>query len=201
MATFAQMKRGRRAVDRVELALNDGGPDDMLVTLVRVMAPGEEIEVVHKAGEYAKAKGAAACEPGDEVFDLAIWAHTLLVVCLDPESPEDARRPFFGSVDEILSDDPNGLTSEHVAYLYERWRAWQDACSPRVSDMTETQAMELCRKIGAAESLGEVDRFLADLRPYMRAAFARFTANRLLVLLRANSSPIGTSPETQATTN
>jgi len=201
MTTFAQMKRGRRAVDRVELRLNDGGPDDTLVTLVRVLAPGEEIEVIRQATAHAIAKGVEKPGNGDEIFDLALWAHTLALVCLDPDSPENARTPTFASVAELLSDDPNGLTSEHLSYLFERWHAWQDACSPRVKEMTEVEAIELCTKLANAESLGEVDRFLCDLRPYMRAAFARFTASRLLVLLQDKSSPTGTSPETPTTIN
>jgi len=125
MARFSDIAKGRRARKAVVLMLGDRAVD----VDVRVLGADEDIDIAADSVKFAKSKGIESPAPGDEVYDRAERALTLLRACVDHESPEEAPVPFFASLDEILTSPD--LARDHIAYLVEEQVRWQEECSPR----------------------------------------------------------------------
>jgi hypothetical protein len=132
----------------------------------------EEAAVLAKARGFAKERGVDDPRDGNPIYDLGQWVHTLAVACIDPESPEEAPRPFFeGGADQILASELLGR--DVIAYLYEHQQSWQDEVSPRA------------RTIGAAELVAHVVEVASteDPTPFLRLVPAlRWSLHRSMAL-------------------
>jgi hypothetical protein len=181
MPTFAQIAKGRLARKTVELPLAGSHADSVTGEWrgesakvdLRVLTGVEQLTVLEKARAAAKARGVDDPIDGDPIYDLALVVETLLLACIDIDSPDDAPRPYFSSADEILRSPM--LTRDHLAFLYESQLAWQDECSPRLFTMQPEEVRHSLERLARAD-MSEVQRFLLRMRPGMLASFLHFTA-------------------------
>lgn len=125
MARFSQVAKGASARHTETLTLLDG--TEWRVDVVPLIGEMEADSLVG-ARAYAKAHGIEEPRPGQELYELGLWAHTLLVACLDADENGDVRA--FDSIEQIL-DRKNGLDRDRIAFLFEAQQRHQDACSFR----------------------------------------------------------------------
>jgi hypothetical protein len=190
MATFSKMAKGKRARKSITFPLlaaagAEAAEARELAVDVIVLSGLEDAEVMTKARAFAKERGVEDPKDGNPIYDLALWAFTLAIACVDPESPETEPRAFFdGGADQIFGS--NLLGRDTIAYLYEHQQQWQDEVSPRA------------RTVGAEELLAHVLAVASaeDPTPFFRLAPAlRWTLHRsmaaLLVTLQMPRSPSG----------
>lgn len=120
---FSDVVRGSRAVRLVVLTLPDGR---VVRCGVRPLHPDtEEVELADEARHRTLEDGG---EPrlGDPVFENWVHVLTLVRACVDLDSPEDAREPFFdGGVDQIRAR----LDSDAIRRLYHAQLAFQVECN------------------------------------------------------------------------
>lgn len=190
MAGFRDIQRGRRARKTIPFPLDnakwkDGAWSGNTTPVdVRVLTPGDDVDVYADAGRYARDRGA---EPrlGDPIYDYALQVHTLLRACIDTDSPADEPAPFFESFDQVMRDE--SISREHVAYLYEQQQRWQTECSPRQHTMTPAAFAESVLRLAG----GDAADFLG-MSPGMQLSFARSMAVRL-ASSRVDRSSSGTA--------
>lgn len=176
---FSSLLKGKRAERLIELP----GFESPVPLLLRPLTAQEEADVLRSAFEFAQQKGNDKPTAGDPLFDMWIMAHTLVIACLDVDSPEDARAPFFdGGVKQVLEE----LSRESIVHLYERQELWQDECSPYLRRMTSAEFIEKVVEVANAADDGPFIR----LSPATRWHFTRFTAD-LLQSYRADRLPPG----------
>jgi hypothetical protein len=123
MARFMEIAKGTRSRHIVALDIASG---ESVSVAVRVLLDTELEEIDACARAYAKAQGVEDPRPGAAAYDLVADRYTILLGCLDPESPEDNPVPFFSDVEEIRE----GLDREQTRNLAAAQRAWQERCSP-----------------------------------------------------------------------
>lgn len=139
---------------------------------VRALRPDEYDKVVENAKAFAKTHGSDNPTDGDEHFERGRMLYTLLVSCLDKDSPIDAPVTYFESLEEIQTSEV--LLPETQQYLFQHQRMWQEDISPLRMTMTEDEY--LAGIIQAAK--GDTDFFLS-LRPGTQVSFMRSMANQL----------------------
>ncbi len=193
---FSAILKGTRARRTVTI---DGIADESgkLVPIdVRALNGIEQGEVLSKARAYAIEKGVKDPKDGEPIYDLGKQVHTLLLACLDSDSPADAPRPFFATAADVLE-----LTRDHRCYLYEHQEAWEDWCAPRPSRLNDTDLLKLATEMCAADE-GDDSPFLR-LRPVLRWTLLRTLALLHLISPRPKSEDGSTSGTagTSATTN
>ena len=184
MATFSQIAKGRLARKGVELPLAGTTLDSSTGAWVgesarvdvRVLTGTEQLAALERARAKSLAAGVADPGDGEPIYDLALVVETILLACVDPDSPDDAPRPYFASADEILKSPL--LTRDHLAFLFESAIAWQDECSPRLFTMSVEDCERAVQRLSHAD-LPDVQRFLLRTRPGMLASLLHFMAVRL----------------------
>lgn len=208
MATFGQLANGTRARKTIPLGLgrarispetgqwetDEGG---VIVELdIRPLNPIEVTTVVERARAFAISKGVVDPKDGDELYDDAKILHTLVLACLDKESPEKDPKPFFeGGFEQLHGTEV--LLPDHIGYLYELQQLWQDECSPRFTRQTPGQFMA-----GVVATAGGDPSFFVGARPGMRWDSMRTLAAaylNLTTLQSPTSSPSSPSTESTAT--
>ena len=191
----------QRAADAAERATNSGGtapvaPDDekpALVALV-VLTGNEDDEVLAQARAHAIGRDVVDPKPGDPIFDLAVMVHTLLLGCIDPDSPTDKPAPFFDSAEQIRAN----LSRDQIVHLYAHHEHWQDENSPRAKKF-ESENQMLGWIVGIAESENPED-FFERIGPALLWRSVRTLAKQHLLLL-TDRLPAGyTSPESTPST-
>lgn len=132
MAKFSDIALGPLARRSVEFPL----PSGRVITVDVVPLFGEsEATILKEARAFAQARGVPDPKNGDPLYELGLWVHTIALGVVDPESPQDAPKPFFdGGVSQIL-DERTGLGREWIALLFEAQQAWQDELAPRPKEM------------------------------------------------------------------
>lgn len=91
------------------------------------------------ARAYAKAKGVAEPKPEDAAFLRGKVAHTVLLSCVDPDSPGDAPVPFFDDVAQI----ERMLDDAAQVYIVQEQKDFQDEHAPIVEGVTPEQYVQL----------------------------------------------------------
>lgn len=193
MATWNQIRKGTRARRRVLLPLSDGpiplrtgeegklrlDPASAHVVQIdlRSLASGEQAEVLAHARADALARGVQEPRPGNPIYDLAEMEHTLLLCCVDPDSPAESPRPLFASIEEIRSDP--ALGSDRVVYLFELFQQFQDECSPQRRHLTLDEAMASMLLLAGEEE--DARRFFESLGPGLRWICMRTLALQLRI--------------------
>lgn len=129
MATFAAICKGVEHVREVEITTLDG---TKAKCLLRILVGADDAVVLQKAREFAKARGVDNPSEQDPLYQLGFWCNTLLIACVDADSPEGNRRPFFDSVDQMLRH----LDRDRISYLFEQWRLWQEQNAARPASMS-----------------------------------------------------------------
>lgn len=205
MPTFGQLAQGTRSRKAIPLGLGrarispetgawETGDGGVLVELdVRPLNPLETSTVIERARAFAVSKGVKDPKDGDELYDDAKILHTLVLACLDHDSPPDAPRPFFeGGFDQLHGTEL--LLPDHIAYLYEQQQLWQDECSPRFMRQTPGQFMA-----GVVAAAGGDPSFFVGARPGMRWDSMRTLAAAYLNLMTLQSPTTSdSSPSTEA---
>lgn len=200
MGTWSQLRKGTRARRRVQLPIGTGplrlekqgeeirvqaSGEDVVQIDLRPLTSGEQRDILVRARADAKAGGVDDPRPGIPLYDLAEMEHTLLLCCVDPDSPEEAPRPLFSSIEEIRTDTLLG--SDRVLYLYELFLLWQDQCSPQRRNLSLEETLAAMALIGGKEE-EEARRFFESLGPGLRWIFMRSLA------LLQPTSPTDKSP-------
>lgn len=190
MPTWQQIRKGTRARRRVQLLLSEGplpvqlgdggrlqiAPPDAgsLVQIdLRPLTSGEQTEVLARARADAVAKGVPDPKADNPIYGLCEQEHTLLLCCVDPDSPENAPRPLFASIDEIRGDPQLG--QDRIAYLFELWQRYQDECSPRYRRMALDEILATMLLL-AGEEEDEARRFFESLGPALQWTCTRTLA-------------------------
>jgi hypothetical protein len=166
---FSTVSQGTRA----ERAASFKHGTTVVNVLLRPLTAAEEIEVISKATALAESKGIKNPRPDNPIYESAIWAHSLALACLDPDSPTDARAPTFdGGAEQALA----ALDSDTLAVLYEQLRVWQEECSPSLRTVGTDALWNALKEVATSD-----DPFVyARLSPHMRWTLQRFTAALLL---------------------
>ena len=190
MSRFSKLVKGTRARKPFALALPNAA-EDVSIALVS-LSGADEVEVFAQARAFAKSKGIDDPKQGDPIYERAIWASTLLLACIDPESPESSPVPFFDSVEEILG----GLDRDRIALLFEAQQAWQDETSPRPGSMSAVEFVDMTFACARAEEGADLP--FERLRPVTRRSFVHTLALQY-VALQLGRSPTGpVSPGTES---
>lgn len=197
MARFADIVRGTRARKTIRLPIagakadpsEELGWDGRTVEIdVRPLRPDEDARVLEGALAFAKARGASDAGRGEPLYELGMALHSLLHGCVETESPTNAPRPFFDSVEQILGSED--LTRDHVAYLFQHIEAWQVECAPRLVKLTPEQFADTVARAAG----GDIDPFV-QLRPGAQWNFLRTLASlHLTSLERRLPSGSGSDP-------
>jgi hypothetical protein len=154
---------------------------------MRILSPGEDIEVDHLAELSAKKQGV---EKYDDVHPICVkerMVYTLATACVDPDTGSRAPLLFFGDTVEqaaaTLRNDPKHvLTFDTVVYLHEIYEIWRDKINPQAGSIADYNLAEIHKK--AAEDAD----FLAYLRPGMRLSYTHILAVQHLALLELTST-------------
>ena len=175
-----------RLANAVEAAQPGQAPADapVEVTLgVRVLAAAETSTVYEKAQEYARARGVAEWKDDHPICSLARMAFTLAVACVDIDSDPKAPQLFFENADEVFTSQHVG--EDNIAYLFERWTDWQDACSIEKKNITESELIGIL--LEEATRAENADSPLDRMRPGLRKSYFRTTAVLFANLLTVKS--------------
>lgn len=201
MATFGTIVRGPRARHRAVLPLagaivnSETGQfeGDVVELDVCGLNPIEKSDVATRARAFAKERGILEPRDGDELYDWGKMLHTLVIACVDKESPEDNPKPFFeGGFEQLHTTKLVG--PEHIAFLYEQQQLWQDECSPGLKNMSTEEFLAAVVKTAGGDM-----SFFVNARPGMRWSFTRTLAALHLNSLTAkspSSSPSEPPPPT-----
>ena len=165
MSRFSQIAAGTRARKTVMLEIAD---EPRKIDL-RVLGPFEWSEVLTAARAFAVSKGVVDPDEGDPLYELGLHVHTLLLACIDSDSPTDAPAPFFDSAEQMLNSSIIGR--DHLAMLFAHHEVWEWECSPRAKELDKA---EFARIIAAAGQ-GDVGPF-CRLRPGMQLVCMRSLA-------------------------
>lgn len=201
MAKFASIEEGARARKPVTLPLLGSTYDvekaewvgAKVELAVCALGPGEDIEILRQAREYAASRGVAKPEAGEPIYDYAVKLHTLVASCLDVDSPLEKPEPFFGSVAEITKSKV--ICQDQVNYLYEVQREHQDTVAPRPGSMSHGEFMAAVVHVAG----GDLD-FFGAMRPSMQWSFTR-TLAALYISSQAHKSPSSQDGESSSTTD
>lgn len=195
MARFAQVAKGAAARHAVEVVLLDGTA--WRVDVVPLVGEAEA-DVLVGARTFAKAHGLDDPKRGDELYELGIWVHTLLVACLDPDEQAKPVRAF-DSVEQIL-DRGTGLDRDRIAFLFEAQQRHQDACSFRKRGLSMAEYIQaVVEHATAPEDAGELPFEL--WQPATRRALVSSMARQLVTLIESKSSSGPGSEEKSESTN
>lgn len=189
-STIAQGTRAERIVDLPGYKKEDGSP---IRLALRPLTGAEEQRVLESALTDAKKGGSAEPKPGDQLYDLAIMAHTLALGCLDVDSPVTARAPFF---DQGAAHLLENLHVETITYLFERHDQWQSECSPYVRQMSLDALLSKAREVASPEG----EAAFTGMSPGMRWVFARSMAALLVTSPELSALFTSSSSTTDATT-
>lgn len=185
---FAKILKGTRARKTITIEGIEDAEGKLAPIDVRPLNGVEQADVLAKARAFAVEKGVKEPKDGEPLYELGKQVHTLLLGCIDTDSPTDGPRPFFSSKDEVLE-----LTRDVRCFLYEHQEAWEDWCAPRPSRLTDVELQKLATEIAAADE-GD-DTPLLRLRPVLRWTFTRTLAILHLISPLPKSEP-GSSSET-----
>ena len=174
---FAAIANRAAREKRIDILLpRSEGP---VTVLVRASSALEDQQAVAFAVSEARAKGSPKQEPGDQIYDTALWAHIVATTYLDADSPEDARTRFFdGGAQQVLS----GLPTDSIAYLFQSQQEWQEEVSPSYKAKSAQELVAIVRSI--AERDGDV--FFSRCSPLTQLSSARFMAALLASLHDTN---------------
>lgn len=171
---FAQLIKGTRAERVVEvpgLKKPDGSP---ITVAVRPLTGAEETAVMAGAHDHAVKGGVQNPRQGDELYDLGRMAHTLALACVDVDSPQDARTPFFGGgATDVLE-----MHVEAITYLWEHCELFQEESSPYRKNLSDRELLALASEVAA---------------PGGEATFIRLSPSTRLRLLRSMAGQLSSS--------
>ena len=83
-------------------------------------------DALEYACEYAKKRKVENPKPGDPLYERGLMLYTVLLACIDVDSPLDKPEPFFANEQEITKH----LDPDRVSVLFHQQRAGQSMISP-----------------------------------------------------------------------
>lgn len=175
MASFSAVMRGKRHRKPIKLPLIGREEQDVDLT---ILEPLEVLAVLEKSRAFAVERGVPDPTDGNPIYDFAIHVHTLLYSCVDHDSPDDAPRPYFASIDQILNS--GGLISQDViAYVFARYESLVDEMAVRQGDLTQEGFLKLLHETSQGDTLP-----FSKLRPGTQWSCFRFLAEQHLLALK-----------------
>jgi hypothetical protein len=140
---FSQVALGTRAEQKTKF-LYDGKEQSIVI---RPLSQAEEIDVESDAIRAAKAKGAEAV-PGNPIYEATRMMAVIEKAILDPDSPAQAREPYFdGGVTQI----GEMLDTDTIAHLHALQQAWQEECSPSFRHKTSAELLKIAHTLSEDE--------------------------------------------------
>jgi hypothetical protein len=176
---FSDIVRGTRQDEELELPRIIGQAEDAPAPKCRVRALNgvEEELALAAAAKRAKAQGADA-KVGDPIYDLALMYETIVLACVDPDSPSHARTPVFdGGADqarELYGRDA-------VTLVYSQQQFYQDRVAPQLGRLTPIDYTAGALVLGGEDENAAL-RFFLRCRPGLQWSFVR-----TLAVLQVNS--------------
>lgn len=179
------MSLGKRARKIIDLPLGapvaptlKGAPQAPAEPVIRVglrpLTSGEIHETLARARADAIAHGVTHPQEGNPTYDLAEMEWTLLLCCVDPDSPEgSAPAPFFASIEEIRTAPDLGR--ERVTFLFARWKLWQLEMSPDLRQVTPEEFIAGLGVLGGEDEPAARD-FFSSLGPGLQWSYMRSLA-------------------------
>lgn len=153
-----------------------GGPLDTLD--IRCLLPHEYNLVVEQARAFAKSPHAMELRDDDELYERGRMLYTLLITCVDKDSPLDAPTSYFETVEQM--QESHILLDSTLHYLYQHQRMWQEECSPIRANLSEEEY--LAGIITSAK--GQTD-FFVSMRPGTQwSCFARMASQLSSLMMR-----------------
>lgn len=177
MARFSQIARGAQQTDPVELRL--AGVSDFVRLAVRPLRASEDEDVLECARREAAKRGVQDPKDGNPLYDFEVAIETIARGCVDIDAPAS---PFFdGGAEQVRRE----LDRDRIAYLYERQRSFQEACSPLQRDMDPSAFIA---KVLEAADTEDGDRRPFDALPRASLeSFARTLARQFMSLAMLKS--------------
>lgn len=203
MAKFSSIIQGPRVRKTVELPLPGATVDrdtgawvgPTIKLDVRALRGDEHDTVLAESRKYAVSKGLTDPKEGDDLFERGRIIHTLLLACVDVDSPINEPAPFFASANEILSSEV--LTPEVLAYLYEHQQLWQDEVNPLLKSLSPVEFANAVLSTAEGEN-GDMSFFVSS-RPGMQWSFMLSMAKLLAGSMTLASRSFNTSEPSAAT--
>ena len=175
---LSQVQLGTRAERPVEFSYRG----TTVKLAIRPLVGTEEGLALERTTAYATEKKAAKVEPGNSLFDLGLMAHTLVLACVDIDSPVDAREPFFdGGIAQVF----DLLDTEQIVYLAAQFELWRDECSPSQKRMSADQLIATLYTVAASGS----DLPLRSMAPALLVSCLATTASLLFASHEPKSPP------------
>jgi hypothetical protein len=154
---------------------------------------GIEPDTVHTlAVDYAK-KRSGGGELDQDLVESGRIIHTLILACIDTDSPPESPQPFFDTGVEGI-ENSNVLLPELKQYLYEQQQLHQDETNPLVG----TQTPEQFAAAVVATAQGDMSFFVC-MRPGMLWSFTHSMASLLMPLMLQGSQPSSPSEPQERT--
>ncbi len=146
---------------------------------IRLLPSSDTRAAATQAREYAKKYGVSDPKPDDVLYLRGLWANTLLLACVDPDSPHESPVPYFDSAEQIerLLDD------SRVALIYQAWRDHQLEHAPATDDLPPEQVVQLV--VASADEWragGDPERPFVDMPSRTLRSFSAQLALRYSVL-------------------
>lgn len=183
-----------RAARTRELAVILPGVAEPVRVLVRAVSALEEQLAVGFAITEARSKGCLKPEPGEALYDVALWSKVVASAYFDAESADGAAF-FDGGAAQVLEK----LPVDSIAYLFQEQQRWQEEVAPSFKTKSGEELVEAVRAI--ATQAGDV--FFSRCSPSTQMLCARFMAGLLVSSLDtswqsgspATASTMPSSPE------
>ena len=166
---FSQVAKGTFAEKRTTFRHHG----EEVVTLLRPLSAGEEIAVISKARASAVKSGVLDPKPGDSIYEAHLQSETLVLACLDPDSPPVAGRTstFDEGPAQVLEMD-----GDTILMLHEQHKIWQEECSPSIRVKSTKELFEIAKAVASSDD----PFFYARLSPSTRWQLLVFMAALLL---------------------
>ena len=185
MARFSSVVRGALAREPVRCTTVHGTE---FACDVRAFSGVDDALLLQRARSYAIEHGIEAPKDGDPLYEQGKWIHTILLGCVDPDSPPGAPVPYFdGGAKDVLEC----LDRDRMAFLVERQARVQDAASFGPRTLSPAECIAAAIEMAEAEEGDELP--FERWRPSMQRAYLRFSARLLATLAAPKSGSISVS--------
>lgn len=106
---------------------------------IRLLDSGHTRDAHTRARAYAKQYGVPDPREDDVLYLRGLWANTLLLACVDPDSSPESPVPYFDDVEQI----ERMLDDARIAFVFQAWRDHQIEYAPAAGDMPPEEVVKL----------------------------------------------------------
>lgn len=188
MATFSDIAEGFAARKRGVRFTSLTGKE--CVCDLRVVTGIDDDAILERAAKRASALGQAT-QRGNPTYDFACACELVALAAIDPDSAEDAPRPFF---DKGVAQVRERLDRDRINFLAEQQAQFQATVCPLKRELTEGEYWRAVSELASLKD-GDADPFV-QWAPSLRLSFTRTMAAQLTASLLFKSSDTSKSSAT-----